>query len=250
MDKINFNKAEYLYNVAVSSEVYPDNPDDISLHILNMLAEIRELGYDEFQHFSDIQLRKIKDPAIMKVLYKYYKEMDLFTRDSIIYKIDPKKIPDILQIAKEEFLRLSPTDKLILNGFQTTMSKGSFNNEYTNSMFSLVEIGENYFALSKVRKQLCKNSPLKMIQLLNRYEKSVLIIEVIRDYNYLLFSNEVTQKLNGLINITQTELNAIISMSNNHDLSATTYEYYKKICSVERIRKEASILLNKSQKRK
>lgn len=250
MDKINFNKAEYLYNVAVSSEVYPDNPDDISLHILNMLAEIRELGYDEFQHFADIQLRKIKDPAIMKVLYKYYKEMDLFTRDSIIYKIDPKKIPDILQIAKEEFLRLSPTDKLILNGFQTTMSKGSFNNEYTNSMFNLVEIGENYFALSKVRKQLCKNSPLKMIQLLNRYEKSVLIIEVIRDYNYLLFSNEVTQKLNGLINITQNELNSIISMSNNHDLSATTYEYYKKICSVERIRKEASILLNKSQKRK
>ena len=250
MDKINFNKAEYLYNVAVSSEVYPDNPDDISLHILNMLAEIRELGYDEFQHFADIQLRKIKDPGIMKVLYKYYKEMDLFTRDSIIYKIDPKKIPDILQIAKEEFLKLSPTDKLILNGFQTTMSKGSFNNEYTNSMFNLVEIGENYFALSKVRKQLCKTSPLKMIQLLNRYEKSVLIIEVIRDYNYLLFSNEVTQKLNGLINITQNELNSIISMSNNHDLSATTYEYYKKICSVERIRKEASILLNKSQKRK
>ena len=86
--------------------------------------------------------------------------------------------------------------------------------------------------------------------ILNRYEKSVLIIEVIHDYNYLLFSNEVTQKLTGLINITQNELNSFISMSNNHDLSATTYEYYKKICSVERIRKEASILLNKSQKRK
>ena len=103
MDKINFNKAEYLYNVSVSSEVYPDNPDDISLHILNMLAEIRKLGYDEFQHFADIQLRKIKDPAIMKVLYKYYKEMDLFTRDSIIYKIDPKKSQIYFKLPKKSF---------------------------------------------------------------------------------------------------------------------------------------------------
>lgn len=250
MDEINFNKAKFLYDIACSHEIYPDNPDDISLHILNMLAEIRELGYDEFQHFADIKLRKIKDPAIMKVLFKYYNEMDLFTRNSMIYKIDPRKIPDILQVAKEEFLRLGPTDKLLLNGFQTTMSKGPFNDEYTNNMFDLLEIGENFFALSQVRKRLCKNSPLKMIQLLNRYEKSVLIIEVIQDYNYLLFSDEVIQKLNELMNITENELASIISPSNNRNLSVTTYNYYKEMCSVECIRKDVSIILNKSKKRK
>ena len=250
MNEMNLNKAKYLYDIAISSETYPDSPDDISLHILNMLAEIRELGYDEFQHFADIQLRKIKDPAIMKVLYKYYKEMDLFTRDSIIYKIDPKKVPDILQVAKEEFLRLSPTDKLILNGFQTTMSKGSFDEEYIDSMFSLVEIGENYFALSEVRKKLCKKAPLQMIQLLNAHEKSVLILDVLRDYNYLLFSDKVVQKLNQLINITTPDLDSIVSPKNNRGLSVTTYEHYKKLCSIERIQKEASILWHKAQKKK
>lgn len=249
MDKMNFNKAEYLYNIAVSSEVYPNNPDDISLRILNMLAEIRELGYNEYQHFADIQLRKIKDPAIMKILFKYYHDMDLFTRDSIIYKIDPKKVPNILQVAKEDFLRLSPTDKLILNGFQTTMSKGSFDEEYINSMFSLVEIGENYFALSKVRKKLCKKAPLQMIQLLNTHEKSVLILDVLSDYNYLLFSDKVVQRLNQLINITTPDLDSIVSPKNNRGLSVTTYEHYKKLCSIERIRKEASILWHKAQKK-
>lgn len=248
MDKMKFNKGQYLYDIAISSEIYPDNPDDISLHILNMLAEIQELGYDEFQHLADIELRKIKDSAIMKILFKYYREMDLFTRDSIIYKIDPRKIPDILQVAKEEFLKLSPSDKFILNGFQITMSKGTFDNEYTNSMLNLLKIGDNYFALSEVRKKLCKKVPLKMIQLLNGYEESVLLVEVIRDYNYLLFSNEVTQKLHQLINITTNEIDSIISSSNNRNLSVTTYEYYKKICSVDRIRKEAYKLLNKSQK--
>jgi hypothetical protein len=174
--------------------------------------------------------------------------MDLFTKDSIIYKIDPRKIPDILQVAKEEFLGLSPTDKLILNGFQKTLSKGPFDNEYTNSMLTLTEIGENYFALSEVRKKLCKKAPLRMIQLLNRYEKSVLVVEVIRDYNYLLFSNEVTQRLDQLINITPNELESMIFSDNNRGLSVTTYEYYKKLCSVERIRKEASKILSKAQK--
>ena len=75
-----------------------------------------------------------------------------------------------------------------------------------------------------------------------------MVVEVIRDYNYLLFSNEVTQRLDQLINITPNELESMIFSDNNRGLSVTTYEYYKKLCSVERIRKEASKILSKAQK--
>ena len=62
-------EAKILYDQAVAEEIYPENPDGESLAILIMLADIRELGYD-YHYFADIKLRKITDPAIMKLLLK------------------------------------------------------------------------------------------------------------------------------------------------------------------------------------
>ena len=86
-------EAEFLYDIAVSREVYPEEPDGESLAILGMLAEIRELGYP-YEHFADIELRTIKDAEIMKILLKYYPQMEsLFTKEAVLRKIDPKKFP-------------------------------------------------------------------------------------------------------------------------------------------------------------
>ena len=59
MEKNNFNKAEFLYNIAVSYETPMENSDDISLSIQMMLEEIRELGYEDYHYLSDITLRSI-----------------------------------------------------------------------------------------------------------------------------------------------------------------------------------------------
>ena len=48
MGKDNFDKAKFLYDMAVASEPPMEDPDDVSLSIQNMLAELRALGYEEF----------------------------------------------------------------------------------------------------------------------------------------------------------------------------------------------------------
>lgn len=248
MEKNNFNKAEFLYNIAVSYETPMENSDDISLSIQMMLEEIRELGYEDYHYLSDITLRSIKDPRIMKILFKYYNKMDLFTKDSLMYKIHPKVCPEILSIAKKEFLNLGPSDKMNLNGFQTAMSKGKFNDSYIEEMLELLRIGENYAYLSEVKKKLCKKAPLQMLPLIEKYENGVLILCVIQDCEYLGFSNNIIYKLENWTNITENEIKSLKSHENNQELSVTTYEYYRNLCSVDCIHTNAKNALKKINK--
>ena len=55
MGKDNFDKAKFLYDIAVASEPPMEDPDDVSLSIQNMLAELRALGYEEFSCLSDVK---------------------------------------------------------------------------------------------------------------------------------------------------------------------------------------------------
>ena len=247
-NKDNFNKAEFLYNIAVPHETPMGNPDDVTLSIQMMLKEIRELGHEEFNYLCDINLRRIKDPCIMKILFKYYNEMDLLTKDSLMYKIHPKVCPEILSIAKKEFLDLGPSDKRHLYGFQLAMSRGKFNDSYIEEMLELLRVKENYAYLSEVRKKLCKKAPLQILPLIEEYANGVLIICVIQDCKYLGFSNNIIHELENLTNITEDEVKSLKSRENNQDLSVTTYEYYRDLCSVDSIRKDAKDALKKINK--
>ena len=250
MEKDRFDKAKFLYDIAVANETPIENPDDVSLSIQNMLAEIRALGYEEFSCLSDVELRNINNPRIMRILLKYYEQMDLFTRDSLMYKMHPKHCPEVISIATAEFLNLSSSDRRLLNGFQTAMSKGEITDAYLNEMFKLLSVGEYYFALSEVRKKLCKYAPERMLQVIEKHSNSVLILCTIDDCVHLSNSDAIVSKLESWANITEKEIQNIQLRENNQELSVTTYEYYRDLCAVERIREDANKALKKIKQRK
>lgn len=250
MEKDRLDKAKFLYDIVVANETPVEAPDDVSLSIQNMLAEIRVLGYDEFSCLSDVELRNITNPHIMRILLKYYDQMDLFTRDSLMYKMHPKHCPEVIGIATAEFLNLGPSDRRLLNGFQTVMSKGKITDSYLSEMFKLLESGEEYVALSEVRKRLCKNTPERMLPLINKYSKTLLILCAIQDCVYLADLDEIIAKLESWGNITEEEIQSIQLRENNRDLSVTTYEYYRDLCTVERVRTDARKALKKIKQRK
>lgn len=250
MEKDRFDKAKFLYDIAVANETSIENPGDVSLSIQNMLAEIRALGYEEFSCLSDVELRNINNPRIMRILLKYYEQMDLFTRDSLMYKMHPKHCPEVISIATAEFLNLGPSDRRLLNGFQTAMSKGTITDAYLNEMFKLLENGEEYVALSEVRKRLCQNTPERMLPIIDKYSKNVLLLCVIQDCVYLADSDEIVGKLESWGNISEEEIQSIQLRENNQDLSVTTYEYYRDLCTVERVRTDAKKALKKIKQRK
>ena len=240
-----FDKSTFLYNIAISHDTPMDNLDDISLSINLMLEEIRSLGYEEFHSINDVKLRKIKDPRIMKILLKYYDQMDLYTKDSLMYKINPKYYPEILSIAKKEFLSLRPSEKMNLNGFQTAMSKGLFSDAYINEMYNLLNCEDNYAYLSEVRKKFCKEASKIILPFIEKNSKNVLVICAIQDSKYLPCFDRVLENLTNLSNITEEEIKNIKSPENNNALSVTTYEYYNKICTVTRIKSDAAKALKK-----
>lgn len=248
MEKNDFDKGKFLYDIAVSHEVSTENPDDISLSIRNMLADIRSLGYADFHHLADVKLRKIHDPRIMAILLKYYIQMDLYTRDSLMYKIHPKHFPEAISIAKTEFLALGPTSRMTLNGFQTAMSKAQITEQFLDEMFALLSEGENYAYLSDVRKVLCKKAPDRMLPLIERYSDSVLVLCVIEDCKHLANIDYAIGKLEVLAAITDEEIKQTL-LDNKQDLSVTTYQYFCNLCSASRIQAEAKVVLRKLQKR-
>ena len=185
----------------------------------------------------------------MRVLLKYYNEMDLFTRDSLMYKIHPKYFPEVLDIAKKEFLNLSPSIKRELNGFQVAMGKGNFSEEYTNEMLGLLENGEYYANLGDIRKKIAKKHPQKLIPLIEKYSKSALILCAICDCGHLSLTPDIIEKLERWSNISDDEIKIIRSRENNRELTVTTYEYYLKFCNADRIRADARSTLKKLKKK-
>ena len=167
-----------------------------------------------------------------------------------MYKMHPQYCPEVICIAKAEFLDLGPSDRRLLNGFQTAMSKGKLTDAYLHEMFKLLENGEEYAALSEVRKRLCKNTPEQMLPIINQYSKNLLILCAIQDCVYIPDSDEIIAKLESWVNITEEEIQSIKLRENNQDLSVTTYEYYRDLCTVERVRTDAKKALKKIKQRK
>ncbi len=242
MDKKNFNTAEFLYRKRVSEEKEPENPDDVTLSVKNMLSEIKALGYAEYEHLADVKLRSITSKKIMAVLVKYYGEMDRYTRDAFMYKINPKYFPEIVPIAKEEFLALSPSERRVLRGFQYALGRAEFSEEYCEEMAKLLDDAELYSGLGDVRKALAKKCSQKILPFIYKYGNCLLALDVIQDCKYLSDKTEAVKILEHFGTIQDDEAENLRKKENNR-LSVTNYEYYLNICTAERLRSDAKKIL-------
>lgn len=103
--------ALFLYQQQVDREKPIENPEGESLALLELFREINALGYD-YHYMADLNLRKITDAGVMRLLWKYLPRMEsIFTIETFVRKIDPKKVPEVLAYAIETFPTFSPTTK-------------------------------------------------------------------------------------------------------------------------------------------
>ena len=240
-------EAEFLYNIAVSREIYPEEPDGESLAILNMLAEIRELGYP-YEYFADIELRTVKDTEIMKILLKYYPQVEsLFTKETILRKIDPKKFPAAIELAYDEYKGLSPLEKQGMSGLQEVIAKGKPSEEYLNFLLSLVNTAGTYSAGFLIRERLVRSAPEKLRPYTFEFYNGVLLMDTLKEL-VRYGDAESENMLHRANEMTEEELKDI-HKNQKYEMYVTMYEKCKKYCTAENVRREAKRLLNKIEKK-
>lgn len=245
--------AKFLYNQRIAHEKPIENPDGESLALLELFAEINALGYD-FHYLADIDLRPTKDVRVMRLLWKYLPQMEsIFTIQTFIRKIDPKKIPEALDYAMNMFLSFSPSDKMVLPGFDRVISKGKRSEAYFDQISRLLKNGDSYATLEDTRKVLGKNRPELLYSYTKTYREGVLLPAALKDcvfYN----DEETTAFLNHCSHITDEELVAIIGTYDykenlyKYQISVTIFEYWKKLCTQEVVQKEAKRILRERSK--
>lgn len=241
-------EAEFLYSIAVSHEIYPEEPDGESLAILNMLTEIRELGYP-YEHFADIELRIVKDAAIMKLLLKYYPQMEsLFTKQSVLRKIDPKKFPEAIDLAYAEYKELSPLEKHEMSGLQEVIAKGKPSAQYMDFLFSLIDTPDTYSAGFIIRERLLRSAPDRLKEYSLRFYKGVLLLDTLKEFSRYA-DDESENILRMAKDITDEELKRI-HRGQEYVMSVTMYEKCRSYCTAENIRYEAKRLLRKLEKKR
>jgi hypothetical protein len=241
-------EAEFLYDIAVSHEIYPDDPDGESLAILEMLAEIRELGYP-YEHFADIELRSIKDKKVMDILVKYYPRMEsLFTKEAILKKIDPKKFPVAIEWALVEYNELSPFEKHEMSGLQEVIAKGKPSEEYLDFLLSLVSTPDTYFAGFLIRERLVRSAPEKLRPYTFEFYNGVLLMDTLKEFARY-GDAESENMLRRAKDITEAEV-LEIHKKQSYKMCVTMYEKCKSYCTAENIRYEAKRLLRKLEKKK
>jgi len=240
-------EAEFLYDIAVSREVYPEEPDGESLAILGMLAEIRELGYP-YEHFADIELRTIKDAEIMKILLKYYPQMEsLFTKEAVLRKIDPKKFPVAIDLAYAEYEELSPLEKHEMSGLQEVIAKGKPSEEYLGFLLSLVNTPDTYSAGFLIRERLVRSAPEKLRSYTFEFYNGVLLMDTLKEFARY-GDAESENMLRRAKDITEEDVRRI-HREQKYCMCVTMYEKCRSYCTAENIRYEAKRLLRKLEKK-
>lgn len=238
---------QYLYDMRVAEEVPMDKPDGSSRVIQEMLAEIRKLGY-EWYYMADIDFRSIQNKKVMKILLQYYDDLDLYYKDSLMYKVSPRQCPEVIGMALLDYAKFGPEEKRMFLGFDTVLSKGVPSESYFNCMFDLLEDPNNYAWLSKVRKTLCKHSPERMFTLVEKYSKGILLDYAINDYSQLPYCTDIVKKLQRYADISPDEVCRLAS-SNEYNLLPYTFEYIYSWLTVDRIRYDAKVALRKIEKK-
>lgn len=139
--------ARFLYEQRIQNEKPIDNPDGESPVLLELFDEINALGYD-FHYRADIDLRPTKDARVMALLWKYLPRMEsIFTKQIFIRRIDPKRFPAVLDYAIDAFRAFSPSDKMLLTGFDEVISKGKRSEAYFDRIAELLSDGDAYATL-------------------------------------------------------------------------------------------------------
>jgi len=246
--------AKFLYDQRIANEKPVENPEGESLALIELFDEINALGY-EFHYLADIDLRPTKDVRVMRLLWKYLPHMEsIYTIETFISRIDPKKIPEVLDYAIGTFTKFSPSDKMTLTGFDKVISKGKQNDEYYAKISKLLENGDSYATLWETRKRLGKNCPNLLRIHTDLYRSGVLLPLTIRDCIY--FDDEDSRAfLNDCLNITDEKLTLVIGNFNykentyKYPLSVTVFEYWKRLCTQEYVRKEATRVIREREKK-
>ncbi len=235
--------AEFLYEQATAEEIYPDNPEGESLAILNLLADIRKLGYD-YHYFADIKLRKITDPAIMELLLKYYPMMEsVVTKGEILVKIDPKHFPQVFDLALAEYNMQSPLDKNYFSWFQDVLGKSARSEEQISVLFGLMDDPDSYASSYLIRKKLLKSAPERYREYSFYYYKGVLLPDTLKEFAKYGDSESV-EILKKAATVTADEIKALCH-SQSYKLCVTMQEYWEKCCTIENIQGTSKKLLKK-----
>ena len=235
--------AKLLYDQAVAEEVYPDNPEGESLAILNMLADIRKLGYD-YHYFADIKLRNIKDPAIMELLLQYYPMMEsVITKGDILRKIDSKRFPEVFDLALTEYNMQSPLDKSYFSDFQEVLGKSAKSETQLSVLFEFMDEPDNYASSHLIRKKLLKVAPERLRKYTFYYSGGVLLPATLGEFAKYADSESV-EMLKKAASINDDDIRNLCS-AQSYKLCVTMQEHWKKCCTKENIQYTAKKLLKK-----
>ncbi len=236
-------EAKLLYDQAVAEEIYPENPDGESLAILNMLADIRKLGYD-YRYFADIKLRKITDPAIMELLLKYYPMMEsVFTKGEILAKIDPKRFPEVFDLALAEYNNQSPLDKSYFSCFQDVLGRSARSKEQISLLFGLMDDPDNFASSYLIRKKLVRSVPERYRKYTFYYYKGVLLPDTLREFAKYGDAESV-EILKKAATVTDEDIKSLCRNQEYH-LCVTMQERWERGCTKENIQDMAKKLLKK-----
>ena len=246
--------AKFLYDQRIANEKPIENPEGESLALIELFDEINALGY-EFHYLADIDLRPTKDVRVMHLLWKYLPRMEsIYTIETFISRIDPKKVPEVLDYAIDVFTKFSPSEKMTLTCFDKVISKGKQNDEYHARISKLLENGDSYATLWETRKRLGKDCPNLLRIHTDLYRSGVLLPLTIRDCVYFNDGN-TREFLNECQKITDEKLTSIIGIFNykentyKYPLSVTVFEYWQRLCTQEYVRKEANRVIREREKK-
>ena len=247
--------ARFLYEQRIQNEKPIENPDGESLALLELFEEINALGYD-FHYRADIDLRPTKDVRVMALLWKYFPRMEsIFTKQIFIRRIDPKRFPAVLDYAMETFRGFSPSDKMLLTGFDEVISKGKRSDSYFDRISELLSDGDAYATLWDTRRTLGKYRPDMLRKHTETYRQGVLLPLTLRDYIYYPDS-AATDCLRSCLQMTEAELSETVGKydyKNNayrYPLSVTVFEYWQRLCTLDFVKKEAEKVLRAREKKK
>ena len=246
--------ARFLYEQRIQNEKPIDNPDGESLALLELFEEINALGYD-YHYKADIDLRPNKDPRVMALLWKYLSRMEsIFTKETFIRKIDPKRFPEVLDYAMDSFRGFSPSDKMLLTGFDEVISKGKRSEAYYDRIAELLSDGDSYATLGDTRRMLGRYCPDRLHVFTEIYRQGVLLPSALRDCIYDP-DPAATDFLLSYLQMTEAELIEIVGRydyKNNayrYPLSVTVFEYWQRLCTLDFVKKEAEKTLRAREKK-
>ncbi|MBR4062859.1 MAG: hypothetical protein IKK01_07325 [Clostridia bacterium] len=237
------NIAEFLYKQAIAEEIYPDNPEGESLAILNMLADIRKLGYD-YHYFADIKLRKIADPSIMELLLQYYPMMEsVITKGEILRKINAKLFPIVFDLALVEYNMQSPLDKSYFSDFQEVLGKSAKSEDQLSVLFELMENPDNYASSYLIRKKLLSSAPERLKKYTFLYYNGVLLPDTLKEFARYADAESI-EILENAAEISDDGIQTLCQ-NQSYKLCVTMQEYWKRCCTKDNIQSTAKKLLKK-----